>query len=364
MLSQLKTGLTNGYKLAVRHTVSVSKRNFHTVKPSKNANLKAVLQSSKIQGPTKGSENQLVYTGCPEIDPDPIALSKVSKNLGINKEYLFETDKTSLLEHRYLALKNITTDFSQPIQQLGALKFRQLICSPKLHLMEWLLSFPFGSAIEVLSVTDGAVARLMNSDPVKLSRVTTKQVDPEGSPAEVTTYWDMDTIHEVFTSKPLFTPSGMVMTNFQAQTLVDLGGKSHMLPGTVNHGRVIDLESSQVSIMEYRLGMGGGSLNGGVLNNLVGYLTWQAQFSAMEQMHLHPEFWKFAADFCECTSPQELSTLLAQYKNKWSAKPQLIGFLNRLADPVRYTLTAYAHLRGVSREGSVQDKYFLKNPKK
>jgi hypothetical protein len=343
VLSQLKTGLTNGYKLAVRNTVSVSKRNFHTVKPSKNANLKAVLQSSKIEGPTKGAENHLVYTGCPEIDLDPLALSKVSKNL---------------------ALKNITTDFSQPIQQLGALKFRQLICSPKLHLMEWLLSFPFGSAIEVLSVTDGAVARLMNSDPVKLSRVTTKQVDPEGSPAEVTTYWDMEDIHAVFTSKPTFTPSGMVMTYFQAQTLVDMGGKSHMLPGTVNHGRVIDLESSQVSIMEYRLGMGGGSLNGGVLNNLVGYLTWKAQFSAMEQMHLHPEFWKFAADFCECTSPQELSTLLAQYKNKWSAKPQLIGFLNRLADPVRYTLTAYAHLRGVSREGSVQDKYFLKNPRK
>lgn len=282
-----------------------------------------------------------VVVGSPPGELDPAALVSAVRTqaarMDDRREFVFQARLPSWNAHAYASMKDVTPTLEELRKcGVGEARYATAAASPRAFLASWLLSFPFTAKVEDLA-SSATVMRLMGADPIvaqdyRLSKVTRRD---DGSP-EATLVLSAQNLPQALDAGSVPMVGGALVMGFTVRACWDLDGLSHAVIGTIFHYRVVDFEHALPRIHEVRASVGGGSVTGGLPDNMMAFYLWLEQTGTIERMLVDRRFYAFLDDLEAEQRTRRRLEMLDEARTRFSKKPAALAVLNPLMMPYRF----------------------------
>jgi hypothetical protein len=320
--------------------------------------LDQVLASLRLEGASPG---QRVIEGSPTgvIDPGGLlrAVRAQAAALQGRKDFVFQCRTPSLTSHAYASLKEVTPS-ADDLSRIGITeeRHRSAAASPRAFLAAWMMSFPLTVSPEYFT-RSATIFRMMKADPVAAQRFRAWRMGAGREEAQLVL--EADTLQEALGVASAGVAEGAIVIGFTVRSCWDLQGPSHAIMGTVFHYRVVDLSSDIPRIFEVRSSVGGGSITGGLPDNLMACALWKQQTKAIEALLARPEIYGVIDMLGAAGAAERQLALLQTLNTSFAPSSLVIGLLHLGAMPYRFVQRYLPSAREGSRIGG---RYVVKEP--
>lgn len=300
--------------------------------------LDQVLTSVRLAGV---SSSRGVVMGSPlgEVDSAKLlaAVRTQATRMESPEEFVFQARTTSWCSHAYAALKDVTPK-AEALAKIGvtAERFRSAAVSPRGFLAAWLMSFPLTARAEHFA-SNATVLRLMKADPTTAEDFRVWHVKrARGGDTQAARLLRADTLPQALGVATIDVAEGAVVLGFSARACWDLGGLSHVIIGTVFHYRIVDFDSGAPRVFEVRASVGGGSITGGLPDNLMAYHLWREQTATIEQLFARPELYQSLDELAAAPGAEQRLKVLGALPARFAKHSPALALLHLGAMSYRF----------------------------